>query len=223
MDNVKRVIIVGANGTLGTELCKLFIDKRYEVIGLSRSYPISDVTWIHTDLTLEGSIEDSLAYIKRECPKFEHIINCGGVFSLKPISKLDYKEMENLFRVNLMAPMKVVSGLMKLIKKNEADIVNIGSSISYKAVDGHSLYGASKWGLRGYTKHLQLELEKTKSRVIYFSPAGFKSGLFKKAKAKMDMRTYMDAKDLAGLLLSILELPKSMEVSDILINRNCKK
>lgn len=220
MDNV--AIVTGASGALGTEVSKLFIEKGYTVIGMSRSKPIEDVIWCRVDLTSEYSILNALDFIKARHPKFDCLVNCVGVFNLDPIEELDYSKMEKLLSVNLMGPMKITSGLMKLIKENEADVVNVGSSISYKAMDGHSLYGASKWGLRGYTKHLQLELEHTKSRVTYFSPAGFKSGLFKKAHADMDMSGYMDAKDLAGLLMCIVELPKSMEVSDILINRNDK-
>jgi len=34
---MKRIIITGANGIIGTELCKRFIDKDYNVIGVDRS------------------------------------------------------------------------------------------------------------------------------------------------------------------------------------------
>ena len=221
MDNV--AIITGASGTLGSAVRDELLIRGDHVVGLCRTDPRTlDVEWCKTDLSSNSSIANALDYVKMCHPKFDYLINCAGVFNLSPIDELDYREMENLFRVNLMAPMKIMSGLMELIKKNEADVVNVGSSISYKAYEDHSMYGASKWGLRGFTKHVQLELENTKSRVMYFSPAGFKSKLFEKVEDKMDTSNYMDAKDLAKLLVHLLYLPKNMEVSDILINRNDK-
>ena len=36
---MKRIIITGANGIIGSELCKRFIDKGYYVIGIDRRGP----------------------------------------------------------------------------------------------------------------------------------------------------------------------------------------
>ena len=36
---MKKIIITGANGIIGAELCKRFIDKGYYVIGINRIEP----------------------------------------------------------------------------------------------------------------------------------------------------------------------------------------
>jgi NADP-dependent 3-hydroxy acid dehydrogenase YdfG len=78
--------------------------------------------------------------------------------------------MENLMKVNTFAPLFLTSQLFDLIKENEADILNVGSTVGTKAYENQASYGASKWALRGISLNLQTELAKTKCRVIQFNP-----------------------------------------------------
>jgi NADP-dependent 3-hydroxy acid dehydrogenase YdfG len=119
-----------------------------------------------------------------------------------------------------MAPMMLVSGLKNSIISNEADILNIGSSIAFKAYENQTAYGSSKWGLRGLNENLRLEFKGTDVRVVSFNPGGFKSKLFEKASGeKINLDKFMDPKDLADIVFFIINTPKTLEVSEILINR----
>lgn len=169
----------------------------------------------------EDGIEKTVDEIKQRHSEFDALINCAGVLSEANLDSLDYKSVENLIKLNLIAPLMLVSRLTKLIKGNEADIVNFGSTIGFKAYENQAAYGASKWGLRGLNENLQKEFKETNVRVIGFNPGGFNSKLHEKATgSKIDNPSdWMDPKDLARLLLQLLEMPKNMEVSNIVINR----
>lgn len=218
---MKRVIITGASDGLGLELAKSFSQKGVEVLSISRSDPkIKKVVHLKTDLTDKDQIKQIIQAINDRFKTFDVLINCAGVINIKPLDSLDFKETEELFRINVIAPMILTSGLLNLIKKNEADIVNVGSTIGFKAYEKQCAYGASKWAMRGFNENLRLELKNTKVRVIGFMPGGFKSKLFEKATGvKANLDPYMDPKDLAKLMIQILELPKKIEVSEIIINR----
>ncbi len=73
----------------------------------------------------------------------------------------------------------------------------------------------------GLGYHLAKNLLKKDYRVVGFNPGGFKSKLFAKATGVLidDWSKYMDPQNLASLLISIIELPKNMEVSEIVVNR----
>lgn len=217
---MKRVIITGVSGSLGSEVAKLFIKKGFAVIGISRTKPNLKIEHIKTDLKKEDDIKKAIRIIKAKYPEFECLVNCAGVISIRPTDDLDFKEIEDLFKVNVIAPMILTSGLLDTIKENEADIVNVGSSIGFKAYEQQCAYGSSKWALRGLTKNLQQELVKYKSRVIGFHPGGFKSKLFEKAtEKKMDLTGFMDPKYLARLMIQMLEAPKNMQVTEVMIQR----
>ncbi len=91
-----------------------------------------------------------------------------------------------------------------------------------KAYVDQAVYGASKWAVRGFTKNLQEEFKGKPNRVISFCPGGFKTKLFEKATGIDNTENggeWMKPEDLALLLKQILDLPKNMEVSEIVINR----
>jgi len=84
-------------------------------------------------------------------------------------------------RINTLAPMFLSSQLFDLIVRNEADILNVGSTIGLK--QGHPdqlAYTTSKRALRGTSANLQLEFAKNKSRVIQFNIGGMNTNMHEK-------------------------------------------
>ncbi|MBI1308384.1 MAG: SDR family NAD(P)-dependent oxidoreductase [Proteobacteria bacterium] len=215
-----RYIITGASEGLGAALGKLCHENGIEVVALSRSKPAYDCHHIVVDLTEQSSIDKAVEEIKKNYGSFDALVNCAGIMSVQKPENVTYAEMERLFQINLLAPIYLTSHLFELIKKNQADIVNVASTVGTKAYEDQCAYGASKWGLRGVSLNFQLELKNTPCRVIQFNPGGFKSKILEKATGeKKDLSKFMDPADLAHLLFTILKLPKSVEVTEILINR----
>ncbi len=177
----KKFIITGASDGLGLELAKQFIKKGYTVISISRSKPtISEIIHIKADLLIEKDIDKAVEIIKSKHSDFSCLINSAGVFSASPVDSLEYQDLENLYKINVLAPMYLTSKLLELIKRNSADIVNIGSTISFKAYESQTAYGSSKWAIRGLNENLRLEFKTSKVRVIGFHPGGFKSKFVEK-------------------------------------------
>lgn len=137
------------------------------------------------------------------------------------LGEIDYKRTENLFKINVIAPIVLTSGLINEIKINEADVVNVASTVWFKSYENQCSYWSSKWAMRGITENFQLELKNTKSRIIWFNPGWFKSRILEKATWVVSdyLWAIMEASELAKLLFQILDLPKNMEVSSITINR----
>jgi len=217
---MEKVILTGASEGLGFELSKLFLEKGTEVIGICRSKPFEGVKHIQADLSSKEDLNKIIEKIKKEDSEFDCLINCAGIMSVQELGKINPEEIDNLFKINILAPIKLVSGLIEEIKSNSSDIINVGSTVGFKAYEKQAAYGASKWAVRGFNENLRLELKNTKSRVIGFNPGGFKSRIFEKATGeKTNLEEYMDPKELAKLIIQILELPKNIEVSEIIVNR----
>lgn len=217
---MNKVIITGASEGLGFELARLFVEKGVEVVSICRTNPRVTTTHIPTDLTKKEDILNTIETIKKEHDSFDAIIHSAGIASRTPLDLIDYDEMEALFKVNVFSGVQLVSGLTENIKTSEADIVMIGSTIAYKTFVDQSTYTASKWSVLGFVKNLQLEYKDLATRVIGFMPGGFKSTLHEKATGETyDLSDYMEPEDLAKFLIQILELPKSLEISEVSINR----
>lgn len=216
----KRFILTGGSDGLGKEFALLCRAKGIEIVCLSRSKPDYECAHIHTDLSDEKSIDQAVATIKEQYPTFDALINCAGVTTFSRAGDISYSELQRVHATNLFAPIYLTSQLFNNIKNNEADILNVGSTAGTKPYLEHIIYGSTKKAMRSFSQNLQLELKDTKCRVIQCNPGGFKSKIYKKFTGKpAEMKGFMDAKDIADIMLYTLELPKSVEVSEILINR----
>jgi NADP-dependent 3-hydroxy acid dehydrogenase YdfG len=216
----KRFILTGGSDGLGHAFAQLCLAKDIEIICIDRKKPDYVCTYIETDLSDEKAIERAAALIKEKYAKFDALINCAGVISFQPADGITYEELQRIYAVNLFAPVYLTSLLFDTIKANGADLLNVGSTAGTKPYLEHIVYGTSKWALRGFNQNLQLELKNTPCRVIQFMPGGMQTKIFEKFKGvEQDLNSFMQPADIAAIMLYTLELPKSVEVSEILINR----
>ena len=209
---MRKVLITGASSGLGLEVGKLFEKKGFEVINLSRNE--SQFQDISLDLSNDESISRVIKCIKENHSDFEAIILNSGIMPLAKVGQIDF-DIDNMFKVNISGNIKLVNDLLDIIKKNKSDIVFVGSTASLKGYEDHSAYCASKHAVEGFIKSLQVEMKNEPVRVIGFHPGGFNSNL----RGGIIKEGYMEPKDLATLMIQILELPKTVEVSEVVINR----
>lgn len=217
---IAMIIITGASDGLGLELARIYKDTGKKVINISRrKSEFADVDLL-TDLLLEQEIEEAVEQIVAMGEPIEAVVNCAGVMSLEPLNNISASEIDRTFGVNVRAAMLLVSGLAEQLKQDHADIVNVASTVGLKAYPDQAAYGASKWAMRGFSQNLQLELKDT-NRVISFCIGGFNSDLVKKVTGKgiADSQNWMNPSDIAVFMKQILDLPKNMEVTEIIINR----
>lgn len=216
------IVITGASDGLGLALAKLYKKSGAKVINISRRECKYADQNINTDLQKESDIRNAASFILEWDEPLDILINCAGVLSLQDFNRMTSEEVQYVLAVNTSAPMLLVSNLINRIKQDSTDVVNIASTASFKGSAKTPIYNTSKWGLLGFSKSLKEELKDTSSRVISFCPDIFSSGLFEKATGEnvQDRSKWMRADDLAVLLKQILDLPKIMEVSEIIIDRN---
>lgn len=221
---MERVILTGGSDGLGKAFAEICIENNIEIISLSRSKPIYPCVHIKTDLSKEDEIINAANIIKAQYLNFNAIVNCAGLISEQKPEAITYDELDNLIKVNTLAPIFLTSQLFDLVKQNEADILNVGSTVGTKAYTSQCAYGASKWALRGVSQNLQVELAKTRCRVIQFNPGGMVTDFFNKYDGRDFGPTddWMQPKDVADVMYYTLNLPKQLEVSEIMINRKKK-
>lgn len=215
------IIITGASDGLGSELAAVLSAEGEKVISLSRSQAKNAYKTITTDLTDSQSIETAAQELLGLAAPITALINCAGVLSFQHIESLTASEISRVFAVNITGPMLLVSLLAERLKSDQADIVNVASTVGTKAYKDQASYGSSKWAMRGFSQNLQVEFKDTAVRVVSFCVGGFRSNIAKKVTGKelADPENWMDPKDVAQFMAEILRLPKNMEISEIVINR----
>lgn len=220
---MKNIILTGASDGLGKEFAKKCLQEGdINIIAICRTKPDYDCDHISTDLTDDKSIENSCNIIKEKYKKIDALINCAGVPGVQKLEEVTYDVLDDLMKINVLAPIYLATQLITLIKESEADILNVGSTIGTKAgYPDQIAYTTSKWAMRGTSYNLQLELKKYNCRVIQFNVGGMNTRMHTKWTGKEieHPEEWMDPADIADLMLHILKMPKMIEVSEITINR----
>lgn len=146
---MKRVLITGGSRGIGKAIAGKFSEAGYDVAVPCRQ---------EMDLTDAASIE---RYIMSQSsqPPFDVIINNAGCNDIHLIEDITDDEILEMMNVNLIAPIRLLRGLITPMKeRNYGRIVNIASIWAVVSKAGRCVYSATKNGIHGVTNTLAVEL-----------------------------------------------------------------
>ncbi len=113
-----------------------------------------------------GVLEDFI-----EKNNIDILINNAGEYVYGAIDEVSSDDVEHIFKVNVLAPIKLISATTKIMKNNKwGRVVNIGSISGVMGEANASLYSSTKSALIGLTKALALELAEYNITVNTINP-----------------------------------------------------
>ncbi len=175
----QTVIITGAYGGLGKELCYSLNKLGANLIITGRDgdklqqlkQNLTNSTILVGDVNSEEFINDLLTLTINKKSEGHILINNAGVSSAAFLSQQSSDEIKAQLDINLLAPIMLSKFLMPWLKTAQSGkIINIGSTFGAIGYPGFSLYSASKFGLRGFSQALNRELADTTVSVQYLAP-----------------------------------------------------
>lgn len=172
MDLKKKVVLVtGSSSGIGRETALMLAEKgAYVIITYNKNRKggeeVFDACSLMTKCLLlklntmdKKSITDAVQKIKRKFGKVDILINNAGIIFRKPFHLQTFDEIETQVETNLLGGMRVTRLTMPLLSR-KALIINLGSLKSRFPAKRMVPYCASKFGVRGFTQTLALELPK---------------------------------------------------------------
>tara|TARA_B100000614_G_C14439975_1_gene449796 strand:- start:293 stop:946 length:654 start_codon:yes stop_codon:yes gene_type:complete len=162
--SLSKVLITGSSSGLGNHLALYFSEKGHEILlhGRNENNLIrikneinkngSNAEYIVADLSNNEELE--LLCNKAKKSNIKMLINNAGIICPGlPLKELSYEDIESMIKVNLIAPIKIISNLNNILDH----VININSMVGLEPKKNRSLYAASKWGLRGFSESLKQE------------------------------------------------------------------
>lgn len=145
---MRRVLITGASRGIGKAIAEKFEKEGYEVITPTRE---------EMNLNDEESVNNYIELHKNET--FDVIVNNAGINDINNITDITDEELNNMMKINLITPIKILRGFVGKMKENKyGRIVNIGSIWAVVSKPGRCVYSATKNGMHGVTNTLAVEL-----------------------------------------------------------------
>ena len=225
----KAVLVTGATGGIGSHLCKKFLGLGARVFAVGRDKQklkaLDDTSDLITTYSFDFSDLENIDKLNEEIHSdsggIDVLINNAGIFFTGALEEIDKKKFEEVFSINVLAPILMSKFHIISMKQNHwGRIFNIGSSSAYNGGELTSLYCASKHALLGLSRSLSKELKPFNIRVCNLSPSSTKTDMGKiPLSTYQDYNTFIEPEEVAEVLIFLSSFDDTMEVKELLLNR----
>lgn len=100
------------------------------------------------------------------------LINNAGIGQSARVADMTLEFFQKVFTTNVFAAALMAQKAVEIFKEqNGGNIVNVASTAALRGFEGGTIYGASKFALRGMTECWQAELRKYNIRVMGINPS----------------------------------------------------
>jgi len=181
----KIILLAGACGGIGREIARQLDSKSARLLLIGRDKDklqqlqselsgkhravIADINAPRDrDAIFQASMEEGI----------DMYINAAGVMDFNFYETQNIDQITQMISTNLVSPMLLCQRLLPMLQqREEAAIVNIGSTFGSIGHPGFVAYCASKFGLRGFSQALKRELADSNIRVLYLAPRATRTEL----------------------------------------------
>lgn len=187
--NGMKILVVGANGALGSELCNQLMAAGASVYGTARSnetstsLPAGLTQALLLDLESDASIDTLTGYIISSGLELDGVVVASGLVSFGSIVDTPLKAAEKLLRVNHQGPARLITALLPRLAQSQKEpfILSISGVVAEKVFPGMAAYVTSKTAHSTWLKALAMEARRDGIRVLDARPGHTETGLATRA------------------------------------------
>lgn len=169
----KVVLITGSSNGIGRETAFKFASEKAKVVitycndmpggqnteKRCRELGAAETLLVKLDLRDNQSITNTVDRAVKTFGKIDILINNAGVAVWKPLEEQNFVDIENQIKTNLEGLIKMTRTCLPHVKDM---IINIASGAGQQGFAELAPYCATKFGVRGFTQALALEISKPK-------------------------------------------------------------
>ncbi|MDH4412318.1 MAG: SDR family NAD(P)-dependent oxidoreductase [Rhizobium sp.] len=176
----KFALVTGAAGGIGQPLTRRLLDAGFHVLMLdinaagleaARQKLGGSTTGIVCDLTDSASVAAAAASVRAITGQVDVIVNNAGFIKPGPFLSLREEDIDRQVQINLLGPLRILHHFLPAVP-NGGSVVNIISMAGILPLEDSTVYTSGKFGLRGFSSSLSLELRSRGIRVSGIFPSG---------------------------------------------------
>lgn len=211
----------------GARLCLVGRDgKRLNAVADEGRKHTKHITVYQADFGVDNDIYRMGVDMQDEYEAIDILIHCAGAISVGEIGLSSIETFDHQYRINVRAPYLLTQILLPILRRCCGQVVFINSSAGLTAKAGVGQYAATKHALKAIADSLREEVNADGIRVISVYP-GRTASPMQATVHSIEGKAYhperlLQARDVAEVILHVLSLPRSAEVTDISIRPSMK-
>jgi NAD(P)-dependent dehydrogenase (short-subunit alcohol dehydrogenase family) len=155
----KRVIVTGASGTFGRELCRRFTELGATVVGLDLAADGGGpAPVLPCDITDDEAVPAAVAAAVARLGGLDVLVNNAGIGGPAPAERAPGPEVRRQFEVNLFGAWRVTAACVPELVAARGRVVMVSSRMAVLQLPLAAAYGASKRALVAYADALRHEV-----------------------------------------------------------------
>lgn len=163
----------------------------------------------------------SIASLENRLGEIDILIHSAGVYARGPMETAPIEALDALYMANLRGPYRLIQELLPLLRRRHGDIVLINSTQGLAATGAVGQYAATQHAFRAIADSLREEVNQAGIRVTVLHVGSTATSLQEGVCASIG-RPYrpeqlLQPQDIASMVLAILMLPRSAEVTTMTI------
>lgn len=220
--SVKNYIIVGANGGIGSELCRRLRSESVNLLLLGRNEAglkqLSDETdspFCVVDATSIEQLEDCVREASEDLGTINGIVNCVGSVLLKPAHLTTPAEWQETIATNLTSAFATVRAGYQAMRGGGGSIVLMSTAAARLGLPNHEAIAAAKAGVVGLMQSAAASYASRNIRINAVAPGLVRTAMTeriwsneKSAEASRTMHALGrlgEPKDVASLIVWLLQ------------------
>ena len=187
----KVIVVTGAGAGMGRQVCLELLNRGAIVVGvdinesgLAETTKLAgpnsnNLSTFKVDISSQSEVAALAEKVISKNGHVDGLINVAGIIhKFKGVAELSYDDFHRIFGVNFYGTVHMVKEFLPyLLKRDEAQILNVSSMGGYVPVPGQTVYGASKAAIKLFTEGLRSELQNTNVGVALLFPGAVNTNI----------------------------------------------
>jgi 3-hydroxy acid dehydrogenase/malonic semialdehyde reductase len=235
----KRIaLITGATSGIGEATAKLLAANNFNLILCGRRQDRLDklqeelgktaaITTLSFDVRDQQSVAKAIASLPDTWKSIDVLVNnAGNAHGLDPIQNGSIEDWDAMIDINVKGLLYVSKAVLPVMtERKSGHIINLGSIAGKEVYPNGNVYCASKFAVDALTRGMRVDLNAFGIKVTSINPGmvetEFSVVRFKGDKEKADLTykglTPLSGKDIADIILYVLQAPPHVQLADITV------
>jgi 3-oxoacyl-[acyl-carrier protein] reductase len=217
----KNIAITGASKGIGKETARLLKELGANLVLGSRSSKeivSENVLEMFLDVTNEESVKGFCERAINHFGTIDILINSAGVGTFSSVIDSSVQDFDQMMNVNLRGTYLTCKHFGKhMVEESNGHILNLVSIVGTTALSGCGGYSASKFGVLGLTRVLQVELRQKGVQVTAVLPGAVNSEFWEHIEPKPDTSNMIPVETVANHIIYIINQPAGAYIDEITI------